>query len=242
MKKIVLLAAMAALTAGFATAQTTGKDRLKELEEKAAEVKQHKKANTAGNLFSCEALTHVAYGWHNVEGDAFRSKFGPSGEFFFNAFELSFNPASWLSLSAGLDLGWNYYKLNKDNYFDVLSDNSLDIIAAGSETWKSSKLRSFDLAVPAIISLKFDWFSLRFGAEAVFPMNGRNTVISKYSQGGDSYDVRTKGGELEKSFLRYLAVIDFDGLGIIYKYCPEAIVPGSEMIKSCQTLGIILSL
>jgi len=34
MKKIVLLAAMAALTAGFATAQTTGKDRLKELEEK----------------------------------------------------------------------------------------------------------------------------------------------------------------------------------------------------------------
>ena len=244
MKRIITLALCLSLIPGVgAVAQNTGKDRLKDLEEKADEIKKHKKAKSDNDVFELNGVSYMGFGWSRVDGDAFSGRFGKSKQFFVNLLECSINPAPWLSISAGADLEWDYFELKKDNDFDVQADNSLTVIAAPAGIdWVKSVFRPVSFVVPAAVSFHIGDTSLKFGAEAMFNVDNWNVVRNRHNVGKSQYRVKTKGGEVEKCVLRYHAAVDFDGLGVFYKYCPESIIPGSDIIKGYHTIGILLSL
>ena len=115
-------------------------------------------------------------------------------------------------------------------------------VAATTPDNISSSLCGFALSVPAILSINIGDTHIRVGAEAAYNVNKYNKIKSSYKIGDDYYTRTTKGGEFEKFVISYIASVDLDGLGFYYKYCPESIIPGSNMIKSYQTIGIVLSM
>ena len=60
------------------TTSTAAKDRLSEIENMSVEIRKHKSAKSRNDVFEINALSHIGYGRHKVDGDAFRSKFGQS--------------------------------------------------------------------------------------------------------------------------------------------------------------------
>ena len=92
------------------------------------------------------------------------------------------------------------------------------------------------------MSLHIGSTSLRFGAEGTLNLSRYNRVKSAYTVDDTNFTRLTKGGKVENFRYAYLAVIDFDGLGIYYKYCPKSLIPGSNMIEKYQTIGIVLSM
>lgn len=254
-KTVIILTVLLLASAGRAMAQTdstkTAKDRLSEIEQMSVEVKKHKSAKTDNDIFEVNALSHAGYGWHRVDGNAFRNKFGKSYELFVNAFELSFNPVPFLSLTAGLDLKWNRFLSETDHF--IVKDGKFDILTikpfiATQYRNLNSRMCGFALSVPAMLSVNIGDTHIKGGIEAAYNVNKYNMAKSSYhvdkSATLDASDHRlvTKGGEFEKFVISYIASVDFDGLGVYYKYCPDSLIPGSDMIKSFQTIGIVLSM
>ena len=252
MKKIfIVLSALLVASAGSAMAQTdstkTAKDRLSEIEQMNVEIKEHKSARTENDIFEVNAVAHAGYGRHLVDGASFGSKFGPSYEIFINAFELSFNPVPFLSLSAGLDVKWNRF-ISNTKFFET--DGSGQFITVDSPTYYggpgitniNSRICGFALSVPAMLSINIGDLHIRAGAEASYNLNKYNKVKTAYTIDPTDFTRITKGGEFEKLVISYVATLDYSGLGIYYKYCPKSIIPGSDIIKSYQTIGLYLSM
>ena len=221
------------------TTSTAAKDRLSEIENMSVEIRKHKSAKSRNDVFEINALSHIGYGRHKVDGDAFRTKFGQSHELFVNVFDLSINPVSWLSFNAGADLKWDRF-ISKREQFEI-SGGDFSIAAVTPDNI-NSRICTFGVSIPATLSLHFGETNLNIGAECTFNLERYNKVKSEYTAAGSDFRQITKGGKVENFRYAYLAVIDFDGLGIYYKYCPKSLIPGSNMIEKYQTIGIVLSM
>lgn len=221
------------------TTSTAAKKRLSEIENMTVEIKKHKSVKSENDVFEFKALSHIGYGRHMVDGDAFRSKFGPSYELFLNAFELSINPARWISLKAGADLKWDRF-ISKSEQF-VISGGDFSTAAVTPDNI-NSRICTFGVSIPAALSLHFGETSLSLGAECTFNLDRYNKVKSAYTAADSNFKQITNGGKIEVFRYAYLAVIDFDGLGIYYKYCPKSLIPGSNLIDKYHTIGIVLSM
>lgn len=243
MRKVLLSSALLIIASGSIFAQDgtpkSAKDRLKEIEEKTVEGKSHKKISSKNELFELNAVSHLSLGAHKVEGSAFGSKFGPSYELSVNTFDLGFNPARWISVNAGVDLKWDRFVSKKEQIEFAGGNYSLATTAPDNI---NSRITTFGLGIPAMVTLHLGIANIRCGAEAVLAMNRYNKVKSKYSAAGSDFSQTTKGGEIEKFRYAYLAVIDFDGFGFFYKYCPKSLIPGSDIVKKYQTAGIVISM
>ena len=101
---------------------------------------------------------------------------------------------------------------------------------------------TFGVSIPAALSLHFGETSLSLGAECTFNLDRYNKVKSAYTAADSNFKLITNGGKIEDFRYAYLAVIDFDGLGIYYKYCPKSLIPGSNLIDKYHTIGIVLSM
>lgn len=244
MKKLIFSMFILALACSVMSAQTDStrtpaKDRLSEIENMTVKIRKHKTVRSGNDLFEFNTISHLGYGRHLVEGDAFGGKFGPSYELFVNAFDLGFNPASWFSFNAGIDLKWDRF-VSKSDKIEVNAD-AFSLAAVAPDNI-NSRISVFGFSVPASVSLHFGETSIRLGAECIFNINKFNKVKSAYTASGSDFSQVTKAGEIEKFRHAYTAAIDFDGLGIYYKYCPKPLIPGSNMIEKYQTIGIVLSM
>ena len=244
-KTIISLLALLSVGAGISFAQEeadktkSAKDRLAEIENKTVDVKKHKSASSENDIFEINGIAHVGYGWCKADGQDFKGKFGPSYEVFVNAFELSLNPVPFISLSAGLDLKWNRFVSTTSQF--TVAGGKFATSATTPDNIKS-RLCGTSLSVPATLSVNLGDTHLKFGAEASYGLSAYNKAKSSYTNAGSDFTQSTKGGEFEKLVLSYIASVDFDGLGIYYKYCPKPLIPGSDIIKGYQTIGIILSM
>ena len=244
-KTIISLFALLTVGAGISFAQEkedkgkSAKDRLAEIENMTIEVKKHKSASSDNDIFEVNALAHAGYGWCKVDGDSFRGKFGPSYEIFVNAFDLSFNPVSFISLNAGLDVKWNRFVSTTSQF--TVTGGKFATTAAAPDNIKS-RLCGTSISVPATLSVNIGDTHVKFGAEASYGLSRYNKVKSSYTNAGSDFTQVTTGGEFEKIAISYIAAVDFDGVGFYYKYCPKPLIPGSDIIKGYQTIGIILSM
>ena len=240
MKKIALIVA-ALLSATVVFAQTTGRERLDELEQMAESAKKVK--STENKLFKMSALNHFAFGRHWVpENELFADAFGPSKEIFFNIVKGSINPASWLSFDLGFDLKWDIFKALPENQF-VLTDGNIDAIPNATFDDMESTFHTFGLTFPLTLSLHSKWIGLKLGAEAVINLNKHTYVESNYVDGATSFMATTRGGVVRRFSYDYMAVLTaFDGIGIYFKYYPLELVEGGKVSASQYfTVGCFLN-
>ncbi|MBR4821750.1 MAG: hypothetical protein IKZ71_01205 [Bacteroidales bacterium] len=245
-KTIILIAALLSISSAAAYAQEEKKDakeRLAEIEAMTVKAKKAKKARFAEkNLFDFDVLNYSGYGLHSISGSA-DWNMGNSREIILNILDLKLNPTNWLSINAGFDLKWNKF-CSKKNYFEVsggaLTSNVPSLTADPAPKYKKSDIRTFSLSVPASIGFSVGKLGLNLGVEGVYNANKYTRVKTRYTLDGSEYIKKTKGGEVEKYQLNYLALIRFSDIGLYYKYCPKPLVPGNDMAKHYQTIGFIL--
>ena len=252
MKKIFLaLGILLACATNDMLAQTSAKDRLKEIEEMTVNAHKRKVAKRE-NLFSADCLSYFYFGYHQVSGQKeLEGKFFQSHEIGFNALQFGFHPASWVSLEAGLDLKWDQFELAK-GYAVQSVDNKFafderDRIFAGDITDFNQRIRTFALAVPVSLGFHAPWFSVRGGAEIDFNINKYSCIKTDFVQ--DKYiDVasRDRKPKVENSLVNYFGSIDFDGLGVYFKYYPKSIFRDGSLAGTDKndmkywTIGLVL--
>ena len=245
MKKVIIsiiFCILAANSYAQSDSTRTAKDRLTEIENMELKAKKAKSIQSDNDIFEVNALAHFGYGWLSVNGDNFSSKFGPSREIFLNALNLEFNPAPWVSLEAGLDFKWNKYAVKGECF--IINNGDIQYPAGGSAGMDNIKsaIKGFSFTVPALLKINLPYCSIGGGVELIFNRNKYTHVNSTYDINGTRYTARTNGGKLEPFRMAYMAMLDFDGLGVYYKYCPESIIQGSNIIRNYHALGIILTM
>ncbi len=238
-KTIIIIAALLSISSAAAYAQEDNKDTkelLKRIEEMEVKVKKHKSLSFGQKpFFDFGVLDYSGYGFNFVKGS---ESFKPwqSREVLMNMFEVNLHPTDWLSFNAGFDLKWNKFT-SKQKIFDIDGGKFVPSVIPNLER---STIRTFSLAVPASIGFSIGKFELKLGVEGVKNINKYTSVRSKYTVGKSDYIRKTKGGEVERYQLNYQGSLIFNNeIGIYYKYCPKQLVPGNDMIKQYQTIGII---
>ena len=253
MKKIMIaLGIVLACATTDMLAQTSAKDRLKEIEQMTVEARKRKAAKR-DKLLSVDALSHFYYGFHQVSGQKeLEGKFFESQEVGLNAAQFGFHPASWVSLEAGLDLKWDQFELADGKAVEMI-DHKFNFTEPetlfGPDLSKfNQRIRTFALAVPVTLGFHAPWFSVKGGAEFDFNINKYTSIKTEFTT-NKTIDVnsRDRKPEVENLLINYLAEVDFDGLGIYFKYYPKSIFKDNSIAGTDKndmkywTLGVILN-
>lgn len=251
MKKLFFIGAALLICAFYANAQetdspSTGKDRLEKLEELADKAKEAK-AKKSEKLVNFEVLHRFGYGAHMVTADEFSEKALDNREIWFNAMDLSLNPAHWFSVSLELNLKWDKFKASPYNYLyaDVTDDNlakfapiatqeALYPAAAGEFNKLASQVNVFELEVPLLLNFKVGDFGIKLGGQAILPLTAKQKEIAKYGDVVKKSQVKhVKTGDFwYGAFLE----LNYNEVGLYAKYIPTAVVPG--IVDDLFTLGL----
>ena len=245
MKKFLTVFALLAMCFG-AFAQNTGKDVLKDLEEKPLDEKASKKAKPEKefDLFEIKALARMGYGWHLMDGTEFKGGFDKSNtEFFMNVTEFDLTPVKWLTLSLGLDVKWDWYSTAKEYGFAMSGDDLvLGTATTGVDGYKST-LETVAFTFPLGATFRLGKIAaVTAGAELVIN-NPKNTLITDtYKIGEKSYTVKEPAGSIPQwGWNAYARVTFGDLLGIYARYYPQQpLIPTAPF--GVTTVGLVLEL
>ena len=246
MKKILTLA-IALLIAAGAFAQTPARDRLDEIENMTVPdvVRKIKHRHEGFNTFDYTMLAHLNVGLHSMRGEGFKSSLGPSWQIQFNIMQARSAPTSWLALEAGWDLSWDrfvthpsYWLLKETQegptYGQVVLRTPGPMIP--DPVGYKNTYRLFSFTFPILAHFRLGPVGLRAGVELGAPMGGR---IAQHAKDKDSVtDVLIKGVDHGKFFYAWMARVDFEGLGVYCKYCPQAFIPGLGFNYWCWGLSL----
>lgn len=242
MKKTLTVIALLAMSLG-AFAQNTGKDILKELEEKPLEEKAKKaKPEKEFKVFQMQALARLGYGWHLIDATEFQTGFHKgNAEFFMNITEADFSPAKWLTLSVGMDVKWSHFTPKPEYGFSMVADDlALGAAPAGIDN-NQSALSTAAFTFPVGVTLRFGRFaSVSAGAEAVVNLPKNSRINDSYAIGSSKYQVKTPAGPAIPGFAwNAFGRVTFGGLfGLYARYYPRQIIP--DVPFGCTTVGIIM--
>ena len=248
MKKILILT-IALLTAGAAAwAQSPAKDRLDEIEKMTVPEAIRKITHRTYGFehFELNPLSHLNVGMHSMRGTGFKTSLGPSWQIQMNVLQIRFAPTSWLGLEAGWDLSWDqfrtapgYWMLKETQegptYGHAVLRNPGPMIPdpGGKHTY-----RLFSFTFPLLAHFRYGPVGIRAGVELGAPLGGR--IASHYTEEDTQTDVLIKGVDHGKFFYAWMAQLDFEGLGVYCKYCPQAFIPGLDFRYWCWGLSISL--
>lgn len=241
MKKITISIALCILAVNvFAQEENkSAKDRLSEIESMADQIIPGK-SGSSSKLFSVGSLSHLYVGDHIVDADQFPGN--RSHEVGLNLLEFSLKPAKWISFNLGCDIKWDRF-ISKGKLYEVDNNGQFALSAAPAPDRLKSKICAFGFSAPADIAFHIGKWGLKFGAEAVYDLDRCNKVKNKFrdANGKKAKDI-IYGGEIQNFRLGYYAVLDFDGDGVYFKYCPGTIIPGSINLENLITVGIYLDI
>ena len=245
MKKFLTVFALLAVCMG-AFAQNTGKDVLKDLEEKPLEEKASKKAKPEQEfkVFDIQALAYLGYGWHLMDGTEFQKGLHKGNtEFFMNITEFDFTPVKFLTLSLGMDVKWDWYSPTADYSFSMNGDDLvLAATPAVAENFNST-LATAAFTFP--VGVKFRLGSLAAvtaGAEAVLNLPKNAKITDTYAVGTKSYTVKEKAESIPQWGWNAFARVTFGGfLGLYARYYPlQPIIPTAPF--GLTTVGLVMDL
>lgn len=245
MKKTFTVIALLVLSL-CAFAQNTGKDRLKELENKTVEEKKStsKKAEKEYKLFDFQALARIGGGTHIMDAPEFPDGLFKStcSEFFFNAVELDVCPTKWMSIDLGVDLKWQYFTPSSGNVFSKDANGYVVFAATPAGNQKHvSTLQYFSLAAPLMLDFNFGLVGVSLGAEVVYTPASRVRINDSYTVGASDYNVKTRecGGVPAFSWNAY-ASLNLGFYGIYFRYYPQQpLLPTAPF--SLMTVGIVFN-
>jgi len=245
MKKFLTVTALLAVCLG-AFAQNTGKDVLKDLEEKPLDEKASKKAKPEKEFetFDVQALAYLGYGWHLIDGTEFQKGLHKGNtEFFMNITEFDFTPAKFLTLSLGMDVKWDWYTPTPDYGFSMNGDDLvIGAAPAGVENYKST-LATAAFTFPVGVTLRLGSIaSITAGAEAVLNLPKNAKIKDTYAIGTKSYTVKENAGSIPQWGWNAFARVTFGGfLGLYARYYPQQpLIPTAPF--GLTTVGLLLDL
>ncbi len=255
MKRLVFVFAALFACAAFAKAQEadstaeSGRDRLEKLEQLANQAKEAK-AKKAEKLVNFEMVGHFGFGSHLVDNDGFNQDFLKCREIWFNAFELTFNPAYWFSASLGLNLKWDKFLAANDAYIyadaadgnmakfaPIATQQALYPGAGGDFKKLSSRINLFSLEAPLLLGLHIGDFGVKLGAQAVVPLTARQNELAEFG----STRVKTRVKDVAKIpfYYGFYGELNYDDLGVYAKFCPAEVLPGT--VQDLMTIGLVLN-
>lgn len=192
------------------------------------------------------------FGYHIMqEGDAdflaATPNFGANREIFFNLSGVRLRPVKPLSLSVGVDLNWDNYRLQKQNFWlpDGAGKVSIADLDAHPEysSIKKSVLRSFGFDFPLMLTLHLGPVNVSGGVVGEFNFPGRTKFVA-YDNGGAKIkngSMRVKDIESHPFTYSYRASASAYGIGLYAKYSPcSQFMAGSGPQFSYFTVGLIL--
>lgn len=245
MKKLLTVFALLAMCFG-AFAQNTGKDVLKDLEEKPLEEKASKKAKPEKefDLFEIKALARMGYGWHLMDGTEFKGGFAKGNtEFFMNITEFDLTPVKWLTLSLGLDVKWDWYTPTKDYGFAMSGDDLvLGTTAAGMDNYKST-LNTAAFTFPLGLTFRIGSIAaVTAGAELAVNLPKNALIKDTYKIGTKSYTSTEPAGSIPQwGWNAYARVTFGDLIGLYALYYPQQpLIPTAPF--GVTTVGLVLEL
>ena len=182
--------------------------------------------------FKAEPLSYFLFGDHyffNAD-DSFNNNKGKSNtEFGFNLIELGIKPYESGMLSVGVDLDWNYYRLDSWHYWlpgqDKTSVSIETMENSGLKKIKKSRLSVRTIALPVCFEQNFGSIDIRIGAigEYNFPGVSKFRGVSadgatiKETKSGTRFSNTVKTNTFTYSFF---GAISFGGCGMYLKYRP----------------------
>lgn len=199
-----------------------------------------------------DMLNTFGWGYHILQDcdqeylDATTS-FGRNREIFFNLGEITLRPVKAASVTLGVDLNWDNYRLKSDYFWlpDGAGKVSIANLDAHPEysSIKKSVLRSFGFDVPLMLNMHLGHFKLSCGVVGEYNFPGRTKFVA-YDNNGTKVkngNMRVKDIESEPFTLSYRASASAYGFGLYFKYSPKSqFIPGAAPQFSYYTVGVIL--
>lgn len=183
-------------------------------------------------VFSTEFVSYEYFGDHyflNADQSFLDNKGRVNSEFVLNLVELRINPYESGMFSIGVDLAWDYYRLNKDHLWLPTSDKTgVDIAsreASGFSKIKRSNLTVRSVSIPVSFEQSFGKCDLRFGIAGEYNYAG----VSKFKaiDNNGTTIKETKSGERFSDSIKVrpftynvFGALSFGGLGLYVRYNP----------------------
>lgn len=244
MKKFILIIPLLLGIAAGAAAQEDGKDRLDELESIADKVKT-RKSKKAEKLVNFDILHRFGYGYNTaLDFKGLSTKRSDSREIWFNAAALTLNAASFFSVDLALNLKWDRYMADGDNYIYLDSEREIKFAdisvqkaqypAASDFKVIRSQIGTFALEIP--LGLDFHWndFSFRAGAAAGLITSAVQKERIEY--GYTAVGKKVYEAAVNPFYYSFFGEISFSDIGVYVKYTPAEIIPGA--FKQMLSIGI----
>ena len=183
-------------------------------------------------IFSTEFVSYAYFGDHyflNADQSFLDNKGRINSEFVLNLVELRINPYESGMFSIGVDLAWDYYRLNKDHLWLPTSDKTgVDIAsreASGFSKIKRSNLTVRSVSIPVSFDQSFGKCNLRIGIAGEYNYAG----VSKFKaiDNNGTTIKETKSGERFSDSIKVrpftynvFGALSFGGLGLYVRYNP----------------------
>ena len=183
-------------------------------------------------VFSTEFVSYEYFGDHyflNADQSFLDNKGRVNSEFVLNLVELRINPYESGMFSIGVDLAWDYYRLNKDHLWLPTSDKTgVDIAsreASGFSKIKRSNLTVRSVSIPVSFDQSFGKCNLRIGIAGEYNYAG----VSKFKaiDNNGTTIKETKSGERFSDSIKVrpftynvFGALSFGGLGLYVRYNP----------------------
>ncbi len=248
MKKAVTLIIALLFAAGAFAQNNPSKDRLDEIENLPIPdaLRKIKHRHDGFERFDFTMLSHLNFGLHSMRGEGFKSSLGPSWQIQMNVMRFRFAPTSWLGLEAGWDLSWDRFRIAQG--YRILKEDR-DLPTKGQVVLRPTEptipgltgrqtFRLFSFTFPVLAHFQAGPVGIRTGVELGVPLGGR--IAGHYKESDTVTDTLVKGLEHGKFFYAIMAQVDYEGLGIYCKYCPQPFIPGLDFRYWCWgiTLGL----
>ena len=207
-------------------------------------------------IFSTEFVSYEYFGDHyflNADQTFLDNKGRVNSEFVLNLIEMRINPYESGMFSIGVDLAWDYYRLDKDHFWLPNSDKT-GVAIASRETYGFSKIKRSNLtvrsvSVPVSFEQNFGKCALRVGVAGEYNYAGvskfkavdNNGTTVKETKSGDRFSDSIKVRPLTYNVF---GALSFGGLGVYVRYNP---MPQFEegygpQFEKTLTLGIVCGL
>ena len=172
-------------------------------------------------IFSTEFVSYEYFGDHyflNADQSFLDNKGRVNSEFVLNLVELRINPYESGMFSIGVDLAWDYYRLNKDHFWLPTSDKTGVDIASREATVRS-------VSIPVSFEQNFGKCDLRIGIAGEYNYAG----VSKFKaiDNNGTTIKETKSGERFSDSIKVrpftynvFGALSFGGLGLYVRYNP----------------------
>ena len=206
-------------------------------------------------VFNFEITADFGWGYHILMDDGSQdpfltsTSFGRSKEIFFNLGQIELRPVKPVSLTVGIDLNWDNYRLKKGEYLWVPGTNQDVTIGNASDysyTVKKSILRSFGFDAPVMLRFHLGDVCIAGGVVGEYNLPGRTKFVGRDASGKkvkNPDELRTTDIQSNPLTYSFRASVSYSGLGLYAKYSPASqFVAGHGPQFSYTTVGILLGM